>query len=121
VALVLLVDDEEAISSVVAMLLELKAHRVVVAANGADALHAAKQQPPDVVVTDLMMPVMDGLALCRELERDPALKLVPVVMMSAATKMLEEAHCDGDHRLRKPFEAAELFAIVDAALGRNGR
>jgi CheY-like chemotaxis protein len=116
-ALVLLVDDEEAISSVAGLLLELHGHEVLVAADGAEALRTAGQRPPDVIITDLMMPVMDGLALCNAVQRDPRLRHIPIVLMSAAPIALEQAQCHARGRLRKPFEADELYAAVDAALG----
>jgi DNA-binding response OmpR family regulator len=92
---------------------------VEVAADGAAALASARRAPPDLVVSDVMMPAMDGIALVRALRADPALSKTPVVLLSARAG--EEARLEGlatgaDAYLVKPFSARELVACVSTLL-----
>src|SRR5690606_22327508 len=92
---------------------------VETAPDGAAALSAIRTSPPDVVVTDVMMPNLDGFGLLRALRSDPVLHKIPVVMLSARAG--EEARVEGleagaDDYLVKPFVARELLARVDAQL-----
>jgi signal transduction histidine kinase len=91
-------------------------------ANGREALRVARARPPDVIVTDIMMPELDGFGLLRELRADAALKSIPVIMLSARAG--EEARLEGvaagaDDYLVKPFSARDLVARVDAQLIRT--
>jgi signal transduction histidine kinase len=117
-ARILVVDDNADMRDYVARILAPR-WRVETAADGAQALAAARATPPDLVLSDVMMPVMDGLALVRELRSDPATRSIPVVLLSARAG--EEATVDGlksgaDAYLVKPFSASELVARVDAQL-----
>ena len=92
---------------------------VDVVGNGREALQAARARRPDVVVTDVMMPELDGFGLLRELRADPELRDVPLIMLSARAG--EEARLEGlaataDDYLVKPFSARDLLARVDAQL-----
>ena len=85
--------------------------RVKTADNGKAALELAAAEPPDLVLTDVMMPEMDGFQLLAALRRNPATSTVPVIMLSARAG--EEARVDGLHAgaddyLVKPFTAREL-------------
>jgi signal transduction histidine kinase/DNA-binding response OmpR family regulator len=87
--------------------------------NGREALAAARARRPDVIVTDVMMPELDGFGLLKQLRADPELTAVPVVMLSARAG--EEARLEGlaasaDDYLVKPFSARDLLARVDAQL-----
>ena len=86
--------------------------------NGREALEAARVRRPDVIVTDVMMPELDGFGLLRELRADPSLQTIPVIMLSARAG--EEARIEGlaasaDDYLVKPFSARDLLARVDVA------
>jgi signal transduction histidine kinase/DNA-binding response OmpR family regulator len=92
---------------------------VEIAHDGRDALRAARERRPDVIVTDIMMPELDGMGLLRELRADPELRSIPVIMLSARAG--EEARIEGlaagaDDYLVKPFTARDLAARVDAQL-----
>ncbi len=87
--------------------------------NGRDALIAARLRRPDVIVTDVMMPELDGFGLLRELRTDPDLRSIPVIMLSARAG--EEARIEGlaasaDDYLVKPFSARDLLARVAAQI-----
>jgi PAS domain S-box-containing protein len=114
--LVLLVDDEPLNLKLATVRLRDAGFEVETAADGAAALTRARSLRPDAVVSDVLMPGLDGFALCRELRRDPALAAVPVVLASAS--YVEEA----DRRLAEEMGASALvlrtpdLALVIAAL-----
>lgn len=95
--------------------------QVSTASDGMEALAAIRHCAPDLVITDMMMPRLDGTALLRELRQDPALRALPVVVLSARAG--EEARVAGlqlgaDDYLVKPFSAAELLARIEVQLMR---
>jgi PAS domain S-box-containing protein len=92
---------------------------VQTASDGLQALASVRSDPPDLVLSDVMMPGLDGFGLLRELRRDPALQGLPVILLSARAG--EEAHVEGldagaDDYLVKPFSAKELVARVQSQL-----
>ena len=119
-ALILIADDDLAIAEVIAMFLQSEGHRVVVTGDGREALTRAIHEKPDLIITDVMMPVLDGLALCRTVRRDPRLQRTPIILMTAARE-IDDEECRTVALLRKPFEISELLEAVNRALdGRRG-
>ncbi|HEX6243660.1 MAG TPA: ATP-binding protein [Polyangiales bacterium] len=117
-ARILLADDNTDMREYVARLLRER-WQVQTCADGAQALKAAQAAPPDLVITDVMMPVMDGFALLAALRKDPRTRSVPVIMLSARAG--EESRVEGleagvDDYLAKPFSARELVARVSTHL-----
>jgi CheY-like chemotaxis protein len=96
---------------------------VVTAVDGQDALEKARTGPaPDVIVTDLMMPRMDGLALAKQLKTLPALAKVPVVMLTARTgarDVIAGINAGARFYVTKPFKTEELLVKVRKALGQR--
>jgi DNA-binding response OmpR family regulator len=82
-ATVLVVDDEEAIAEAVRARLESEGYQVLVAADGPEAIRICDESAPDLVVLDLMLPGMDGLEVCRVIQRE---RWVPVLMLTARTE-----------------------------------
>jgi DNA-binding response OmpR family regulator len=118
---VLVVDDEEAIAEAVRARLESEGYRVLVAADGPQALEAAGREQPDLVVLDLMLPGMDGLEVCRQLQRS---RWVPVLMLTARTEEADKVAgfaVGADDYLTKPFSLRELAVRVRAILRRVER
>ncbi len=117
----LLVEDDEEVLALEARILG-SVGTVEVARDGAEALARIQGgYVPDVVVTDVMMPVMDGLALARQLKRDPATSRIPVVMLTARGSpqdVTAGVNAGARHYLTKPFTAAQLLGKVHRALGR---
>jgi len=117
-ALILVADDEASIRDVVQYALERDGHRVVSARNGAEALRLAQEQPPDLVVLDVLMPELDGLAVCRRLrERGD----VPVLFLSSRAEEVDRIlglELGGDDYVVKPFSPRELAARVASVLRR---
>ncbi|HSJ50631.1 MAG TPA: response regulator transcription factor [Actinomycetota bacterium] len=118
---VLVVDDEEAIAEAVRARLESEGYHVLVAPDGPQALDVASGERPDLVVLDLMLPGMDGLEVCRELQRE---RWVPVLMLTARTEEADKVAgfaVGADDYLTKPFSLRELAVRVRAILRRVER
>jgi two-component system response regulator MprA len=117
---VLVADDDRAIRESLARALELEGYEVVVTADGASALSAVREQPADVLILDVMMPVVDGLTVCRVLraERDRT----PILMLTARTETSDRVaglDAGADDYLPKPFELDELLARLRALVRRT--
>lgn len=109
VSTILVVDDESNMRFMLRLILETAGHEVAEAPHGAAALEQARQSRPDLVVTDLMMPVMNGRELIERLRADPATAGIPIVVVSANPRApLPEA----DARLGKPFDADTLLETI---------
>jgi two-component system, OmpR family, response regulator len=117
-ASILVVDDEAHIRDVVRYALERDGFSVVTAANGLDALAALREHPIDLVVLDIVMPELDGLAVCQRLRAERAL---PIVFLSSRSEEIDRIHgleLGGDDYVAKPFSPRELSARVKAVLRR---
>jgi len=115
---ILLADDNADMRDYVQRLLSGR-FRVITVGNGIDALEIARREKPDVILTDVMMPRLDGFGLLRELRGDRNLATLPVIMLSARAG--EEARAEGlsagaDDYLIKPFTARELLARIGGTL-----
>ncbi|HKE54148.1 MAG TPA: response regulator transcription factor [Actinomycetota bacterium] len=118
---ILVVDDEAAISEAVRARLSSEGFRVVLAADGPQALELADAEQPDLVVLDLMLPGMDGLEVCRRLQTR---RWVPVLMLTARTEEADKVAgfaVGADDYLTKPFSLRELTVRVRAILRRVER
>lgn len=118
---ILVVDDEEAIAEAVRARLQSEGFQVVVAGDGPEAIGLCEQVHPDLVVLDLMLPGMDGLEVCRQIQRD---RWVPVLMLTARTEEADKVAgfaVGADDYLTKPFSLRELVVRVRAILRRMER
>ena len=118
-ATVLVVDDSEETRQVFTELLQQEGYVVRAAADGAAALAVIDREPPDVVLTDVTMPHLDGFELCRRLKSDPATRLIPVVLVTGLrdrADRLTGIMAGADDFLMKPFDSAELLARVASLL-----
>ena len=122
---VLVVDDDPWILRMVSSSLEKKGNYVVeTAKDGQQALQKAHQHQPDMIITDVMMPVMDGWALVQQLRADPALAEVPVLFLTALGKDEDRLHALGlkpDDYVSKPFRFDDLERRVLKALAAQGK
>lgn len=99
-------------------------YNVVTAADGQEGLDAAQQQIPDLIVSDIMMPVMDGVTLCRLVKEDVQTSHIPVILLTAkdSTRDKEEGYAAGaDSYLSKPFSAGLLISRIDNLLDNRRR
>ena len=116
-SLVLLVDDEFDILTTYEVLFQLEGFETAIARNGRDALLRVAEQQPDLVLTDFMMPVMNGLELCRRLRADPRTRGIPIIVSSAVAPDLGApgSLCDGF--FMKPVVFDDIVARVRDLLG----
>lgn len=118
---VLVVDDEEAIANIIDQALS-REHQVWVCYSAVEALKVARRINPDLIVLDILMPGLDGLDACRELRRDPVLKSVPILFLTALSRIedrIEAFEAGADDYLTKPFDIRELGLRVQAILRRT--
>jgi len=117
-AIVLVVDDEFGITELFNAVLTEEGYQVLTAMNGREGLDLLTQEQPQLVFCDYMMPVMDGAAMLGAMAADPALRGIPVVMMSSMSEMAVAERCSGYVTfLRKPFKLFELLNMVEQVLG----
>lgn len=118
---VLVVDDEDAIAEAVRARLEAEGYRVIVAGDGPQAIQLHAEHRPDLVVLDLMLPGMDGLEVCKVIQRTA---WTPVLMLTARTEEADKVAgfaVGADDYLTKPFSLRELVVRVKAILRRIER
>ncbi|MEX3968494.1 PleD family two-component system response regulator [Paraburkholderia sp. EG286B] len=106
---ILLVDDEPDLLETCRVILAAEGYAVRCARNGVEALRLALRQPPDLIVTDWMMPVMGGGELCRQIRAHPVLANIPILVQTATPP---PGPADWDDCLIKPVTAALLLATV---------
>ncbi len=119
--LVLVVEDESALVTLLTYNLEAEGFRVASARDGEDALLMAKEQKPDLVLLDWMLPLMSGIEVCRQLRRSPDSRATPILMLTARGEegdKLRGLDSGADDYVTKPFSPAELIARVRALLRR---
>lgn len=110
---ILIVEDEWAIADWLELLLSEQALNVLTAVNGRAALDVMLRETPDLVLTDFMMPHLDGAGLVAAMRSDERLKTIPVIVMTSLTEDRVREHIRGYRAyLRKPFREADLLAVV---------
>ena len=117
----LVVDDEPAVRRVLSMRLQLAGYRVVCAEDGEEALEKFAAEQPDLVVLDVMMPKLDGFAVCRRLRAESAVPIVFLSSLDAIAEKVAGLDLGADDYLSKPFSPKELEARINRILRRVGR
>ena len=105
-AAILIVDDEPDVRFVLKMAFESAGHQIVEANHGGTALESVASSRPDLVVTDVMMPILDGLELVRRLRSNPETAAIPILLLSSRATATSGA----DLALAKPFRPHEVLA-----------
>ena len=114
---ILLADDEEDVKVVLKMFLESKGYVTCSAYDGRDAIDQAKNEKPDAILLDVMMPLVDGFEVCRKLKSDPNTANIPIIMLSAAShaESVQKGLDSGAlEYLVKPFEPENLLKVLDS-------
>ncbi len=118
----LLVDDEPGLRQAVQAYLEDSGFTVYVASNAKDGLELAQQKLPDLIISDIMMPQVDGYQFLKQLREDPQFKTLPVVFLTArgmTSDRIQGYNAGCDAYISKPFDPDELVAVVQNLLDRQ--
>ena len=117
---ILIAEDEEQLALAVKIRLQSKSYQVRTAVNGRQALEMIAQSPPDLVILDIVMPVLDGYACLRELNRRFGRGMLPVIILTARDRMkdLFELEGIGDYII-KPFDHEDLLVRIERVLRRR--
>ena len=111
---VLVVDDDPDLVAVCSLVLEYEGYDIEVARNGVEAIAALNAGGTDVVLMDVMMPVLDGITVCKMAKRDPHTRDVPVIIMTASETLSEQAKsASADAVISKPFDIDYLVSTVN--------
>ena len=120
---ILYVEDEEDIREELEFFLSLRFSEVIVAKNGLEGVEKFYESNPDLIITDVMMPVMNGIDMVKKLQSDLNDKLCPVIVMTAFnnsdTKMEDIQILRISHIISKPIEPFDLLKTINTALGYN--
>ena len=115
--IILIAEDELSIATLLRDILEDAGYGVVLARNGQEALNILGTTRPALILTDVMMPILDGFALCRAIQAHPDYQTIPVVVMSAVSRSLSVDECRAVGFIRKPFDLENVVAIITNLIG----
>ena len=121
---VLVIDDDPVILQLLQVNFEMEGFKVLTATDGGEGLEMARTKRPDVVISDVMMPKVDGLELATALKGDPATAGLPVILLSAraqATDVQKGLEAGVEEYVTKPFDPLELVDLVNSVLDRAKR
>ncbi|MGO4479316.1 EAL domain-containing protein [Massilia sp. 2TAF26] len=127
---ILIVEDSVTQARLLAQLLQAEGgYRVRTAANGREGLAAARAARPTMILSDISMPEMDGFEMCKEIKRDPALRDIPVILLTSLSSLydvIKGLDAGADNFIRKPYESSYLlgrmrFILANRALRSNDR
>lgn len=119
---VLIIEDESDIAKTLEYNLKKENFEVFIAADGETGLKAALKHKPDIIILDIMLPVMDGFSVCRKLKSDETLKNIPVIILTAKSDEIDKVtglELGADDYISKPFSIRELIARIRAVLRRR--
>ena len=118
---VLIVEDEKSISTLLKYNLEKEGYTIIISQNGEDGIEQVKKNLPDLVILDWMLPDLSGIAVCDLIKREPRLKSIPVIMLTAKSEETDKIRgfeTGADDYVTKPFSTKELVLRVQALLKR---
>ena len=116
---ILIAEDSPTQAEHLRYLLNESGHRVTLARNGKEALAAAHRQAPSLIISDIVMPEMDGYALCREIKSEPALKNIPVILLTSLASpvdIIRGLECGADNFIPKPYDEDYLLSHIQNTL-----
>jgi len=119
---ILVVGDEIYIVHILDFSLGMEGYEVLTALDGEQALEKARAEKPDLIVLDIMMPKLDGYETCKRLKADPEVKDVPVILLSAKGRNVDQKvgfEVGADDYITKPFSPRKLVERINAILGHG--
>jgi len=126
---ILIVDDDIDFVETTKTVLESKPYEVIVAHEGEEGLKKAREEKPDLILLDVIMPVKDGFTAAEQLKKDPQLSKIPVLMLTAFSYKRQESsipvsrgfRLEAEDYIEKPVSPDDLLAVVEKSLKRVGR
>jgi CheY-like chemotaxis protein len=118
---ILVADDEEDIKEILKMFLEGCGYEVVTAFDGLDAIQRVEESRPALILMDIMMPVLDGIAVTKQLKASGKTREIPIVMLTAAAQsaMVQRAmEAGASAYISKPFEPDQVREIIEKTIGK---
>lgn len=116
---ILIVEDEESLLKLESILLTTKGYLVQGVTSGLAALEAISEEPPDLVLLDVMLPKMDGFEVCSRIKQNPNTRHIPVILLTAKKTpedMARGQEVGADHYITKPFKSAMVMETIEALL-----
>lgn len=116
---ILIIDDEQSIIDVLTIRLEANGYNVISGISGEEALQKTKEEHPDIILMDVMMPPPNGFQTCRTLKDDPQLKHIPIILLTAKTQESDKfwgTESGADGYLTKPYNSNELLSKIEELL-----
>ncbi|GCE28609.1 hypothetical protein KDA_40930 [Dictyobacter alpinus] len=111
-SMILIVDDEVSIIEVLHDVLSEEGYQVMTASNGQEGLKCLEKSQPDLVLCDVMMPILDGRELCRRMSANPRYSSIPLIFMTAVHRSINPNDCHYVAVLAKPFDIDEVLEMV---------
>lgn len=115
--IILVVDDEATIAEMLQTMLDDEGYQVLIAGNGRDGLEQVAARTPDLILCDVMMPIMDGRTMVQMLRGHPAYATIPVIMMSAGGHRVNNNDGSIQAYLNKPFDIEQLLELLRQFIG----
>ncbi|SKA83539.1 two-component system, OmpR family, alkaline phosphatase synthesis response regulator PhoP [Caloramator quimbayensis] len=119
---VLIIDDESNIVELIKYNLEMNCYKVLYAYDGNEGLNIAREEKPDLILLDIMLPKMDGFDVCKEIKKDKDIEHIPIIMLTAKGEEFDKIlglELGADDYITKPFSIRELLARIKAVMRRN--
>ena len=121
---ILIIDDEKHIIELIEYNLKSSGYNTIHALNGKEGLDKAKDLRPSLILLDLMLPIMDGIEVCKEIRMDENIKDIPIIMLTAKSEEIDKIiglELGADDYITKPFSVRELLARIKAVLRRMNK
>lgn len=121
---ILIIEDDEHIQELLRFNLQTNGYDVIMASDGLQGLEMARENLPDLILLDLMLPKMDGLDVCRAVKSDTQMMIIPIIMLTAKGSETDKVlglELGADDYLTKPFSIRELMARIKAVLRRGSK
>ncbi len=121
-AKILIIEDETTLAETLAENLTDEGYEVLTAADGESGLALVRAEHPDLIVLDIMLPVLDGLSVCRMIRKDPSIAHIPIIMLTARGTEVDKIvglESGADDYIVKPFGLGELLARIRAVMRRS--
>lgn len=119
---ILVVDDEKEIVNILCTSLEMQGYETLSAFDGQEGLDMARNEKPDLILLDIVMPRLNGYQVCRELKKDEATKSIPILMLTAKAQESDQfwgKETGADEYITKPFDTLNLLELIRQFLEKD--